>query len=67
MSIDTLKLEVNSLDDRQRRQLMAYLVGLEMSKDAEHAAEMARRMDDKDPSHWVTLEEMDRRLGLASA
>ncbi len=43
---------------------MAYLVAIEDRKRADYQAEMARNIDDKDPSHWLTLEEFDRRMSL---
>ena len=40
------------------------LNSIEDQRNTEHMAEMARLIDDKDPSHWVTLEELERRLNL---
>jgi hypothetical protein len=64
MSVEELEREVEGLDDTERRRLMAHLVALEDRKHAEYLAMLARRLDDKDPSHWLTLEELEKRLGL---
>ncbi len=66
MSIEVLKKEARALEDSQRRELMAFLVGIEIGKDDE-SAELRQMMDDKDPAHWVTLDELDRHLGLKTA
>jgi hypothetical protein len=64
MSIEALKQELAGLDDESRHHIMAYLVSIEDQKDASYREEMARKIDDKDPSHWLTLEEFDKKLSL---
>ncbi len=64
MSVEELERELSSLADAERHRIMAYLVSIEDQKRAEYMAEMTRRLDDKDPSHWITLEELEKRLGL---
>jgi hypothetical protein len=64
MSIEALKQELADLDDASRRHIMAYLLSIEDHKDADYAAKMARLIDDKNPSNWMTLEELDKRLSL---
>ena len=64
MSVEELERELSGLADAERHRIMAYLVSIEDQKHAEYVAEMARRIDDKDPSHWITLEELEKRLGL---
>jgi len=64
MSVEELERELSGLDDTERHRIMAYLVAIEDQKDTEYKAEMARRIDDKDPSHWITLDELEKRLSL---
>jgi hypothetical protein len=64
MSVEELERELSSLDDAKRHRVMAYLVAIEDRKHAEYMAKLARKIDDKDPSHWITLEELEKRLGL---
>lgn len=63
MSIELLKAELASLPGDKRRQIMAWLVSLGDGQNAGYRQELARRIDDQEPGHWMTLEEMDRRLG----
>ena len=43
---------------------MAYLVTLDDCDNPERLAKISRILDDKDPSRWLTLEEVEKRLGL---
>jgi hypothetical protein len=62
MSFETLKEQVDSLADSERRRLMAYLVSVEHSKNAEHAERMEKKIKSNDPARWLTLEEVEKRL-----
>jgi len=65
MSIDALKEEMAHLDLKSRKHLVGYLLSLnEREEDPEYLAKLGRKIDDKDPSHWITLEELERRLDL---
>lgn len=65
MSVEVLMREIAELDPAGRRRLMAYMVSLQSDADETHRVEMARRIDDRDPASWATLEDLDRRLGTA--
>lgn len=69
MSIEQIVKEVASLPDQQRRQLIGQLIALGRSKaeDAEFRREMADRIDDQEPSHWLAFDELKRRLPTAPA
>ncbi len=62
MSIDAIKQELANLDEKRHSEIIAFLVALNERNDAEHRAEITRKIDDKDPSHWMTLEELERRF-----
>jgi cytochrome oxidase Cu insertion factor (SCO1/SenC/PrrC family) len=64
MSIDALKQALAGLDDAGRHQIMAYLISIDDQKDAEYLAKLARKIDDKNPANWITLEELEKRLSL---
>ena len=64
MEAGELKSELAALDSKGRRQMIAFLLALEEQNNQEYREELARRIDDKDPNHWVSLNELDRRLGL---
>ena len=64
MSIEVLQTEVTALSSEQRRKLMAFMVVLEDRSRIDYAKELARKIDDKSPDHWLTPEECERKLGL---
>ena len=64
MSFDTLKKEVELLADGERRKLLAFMVTLEDRGRQGYREELARRIDDRSPGRWSTIEEAERELGL---
>jgi len=52
MSIATLQQEVQALPAEDQDRLAAFLLSLRMKRDG-LLQEISRRLDDKDPSHWV--------------
>jgi hypothetical protein len=64
MSIEAIKEELAGLDAEGRQQIIAYLVSINQRENPEYRVKMARKIDDNDPSHWLTLEELDRRLSI---
>ena len=63
MNFETVQQEITTWDEPALRRLIAYAVVLQDRKSGQTAAD-ARRLDDPDPSRWVSLEELDRRLGI---
>ena len=64
MSVEALKEEPAGLDTERRNEIVAYLLSIDDQKNAEYLSSLARKIDDKNPAHWLTLEEMDRRLSI---
>jgi hypothetical protein len=64
VSIDAIKQELAGLDAEGRQQIIAFLVSINQRENPEYRAKMARKIDDNDPSHWLTLEEFDQKLSL---
>ena len=64
MSLDALMQEVGSLDQAGQRRLMAYLVALEDRRNAGYQRKLAEKIDDPSPDRWLTIEEVERKLGL---
>ncbi len=62
MSMAELMRVVAGLPVEQQKELSAFLLHLRLQQDQEWRAEMARRIDDRDPSHWVTLEDWQKEL-----
>lgn len=65
MSIETLKQEAAALPPAERRHLMGFLVGLNVTD--EDRAAFARKIDDQNPSNWLTLEQLDEKLKTLDA
>ena len=62
VSIDVLKQELAGLAATERSQIVAYLLALQDEQNDAYRASLGRKIDEKDPRGWVTLEELDRRL-----
>ena len=62
MSLDQLKEKVVELTAPERRQLMAFMVALETEQDQQFRAQLARKIDDRNPANWVELDELQKRL-----
>ena len=62
MSVKELKKELAALSAQEQTELAAFLFHLRHKSDPEYQATVRRRMDDKDPSHWLTPEEFEKRL-----
>jgi hypothetical protein len=64
MSFEALIRELANLDSKERQKIISYLVEMNHRDNPQHRAELTRKISDNDPSHWLTLEEFDRRLSL---
>ena len=65
MNLAEIEKEVAALTVEEQRKLLGYLVQLRNRRDPEYRQELAERMSDKDPGHWLTIGEMEKRLGLS--
>jgi hypothetical protein len=64
MTIEALKQELAGLPGNERSKIMAFLVALQDRDDAASRAELARKIDDGTPEHWLKVDEANRRFGL---
>ncbi len=62
MSFAELKSEVDRLSPEEVQKLKAYLTLKDRMNDPEFMQEMSRKLNDPDPSRWLTLEEVEKRL-----
>jgi hypothetical protein len=60
MSFESLKREAAALAPTERRQLIGFLLSLNVTD--EERASLSRKIDDNDPSHWLSLDEVDAKL-----
>ena len=63
MSFNALKDKAAQLPPSERRRLMAYLVSLEDAQDAAYREKLSRKIDDRTEANWLTIEQMDQKLG----
>ena len=61
MSFAQLKNEVAQLASTEQRELIAFLVSLQTRKDEKFKQKLAAKIDDRDPAHWVDLDDVQRR------
>ena len=64
MSVEEMKQELATWDPALRNEILAFLVSLNDRDNPERLAKISRILDDKDPSRWLTLEEVEKGLGL---
>jgi hypothetical protein len=62
MSVMDLKKELIALSATEQAEVAAFLFQLRHKADAGYQAKIQRRLDDKDPSHWLTPDEFEKRL-----
>ena len=61
MSLAQLKDQATHLLPAERRELIAFLVSHQNEEDEDFKRDLARKIDDNDPSHWVELDELRKR------
>jgi hypothetical protein len=64
VSIDALRQELSALNASEQRQMTAFLVSLQDSRDDAYGRKLARKID-KPASQFATLDDLDRRLNLS--
>ena len=64
MSIEQLKTEATALSDKERKELIGYLLALGRKRTPEYWDRIAAKIEDRDPSHWVAEDSLDQALGL---
>lgn len=62
MSLAVVENEIRQWDPDEQDQLAAFLSALRLKRDPAHAEELARRLDDKTPANWLTLNELKSKL-----
>jgi hypothetical protein len=62
---ESLKDEIASLAKEDRRELMGYMVALQISEDPGFRKALTALIDDRSPENWVTLYELDAKLKAA--
>ena len=61
MWLTQLKDEAARLPSKEQRELIAFLVSLQTAKDEEFRKKLAAKIDDRDPDHWIELNDLQKR------
>ena len=62
MSIEQIKSAMAELPAEKQKELIGFLLRLRSERDPDYRHEMRARLDDPDPTHWLTSEELETRL-----
>lgn len=62
MNVQKIKAELATLTRKEQDEVIAFLFQLRHADDSEYQADVARRLKDRDPSHWLSPEEFERKL-----
>ena len=66
MTMAELMREVANLAPEQKDELAAYLLHVRLAQDEAWRTEMTRKVDDRDPAHWISLEDWKKELRQTS-
>ena len=61
MSLAQLKDQAKHLDLREQRELIAFLISRQTEQDEDFKRSLAQKIGDTDPSHWVELDDLQKR------
>jgi len=62
MSVEEIKNSLVALSADERSEVTAFLFQLRRASDTEYQARINAVISDKDPEHWLTPEEFEKRL-----
>ena len=62
MSLDQSKDRVAHLAPDEQRELVAFIVSLQTERDDAFKKRLAEKIDDADPSHWIELTDLKKKL-----
>jgi hypothetical protein len=62
MTLTAVQKEIELWPPEDQDRLAATLSVLRLKRNPEHAARLAGRLEDKTPQHWLTLEDLKRKL-----
>ncbi len=62
MGITEIISEVDKLEPIDRKRLMSHLVLRRLRENEDYRKELSRRLDDKDPDHWVSLDKLKKQI-----
>jgi hypothetical protein len=61
MSLAQIKEQATSLALGEQRELIAWLISRQTEQDEDFKRKLAEKIDDKEPAHWVELDDLQKR------
>ncbi len=61
MSLAQLKDQAAHLQLVEQRELIAFLISRQTSQDADFQQTLAEKIDEKNPAHWIELDDLRKR------
>jgi hypothetical protein len=61
MSLAQLKQEAVELSPAEQSELMAFLASIQIAEDDELRSELTRKIDNRNPASWVSLDDLQKR------
>ena len=58
MTVEQIKEELSNLPEAQQDHVVAYVVHLRHMREPGTRQELSRRMDDREPSHWISVDQL---------
>lgn len=62
MSLEEIKEQIAALPPTKQDEVMAFLFHLRHGQDSRFQSEVSRRLDDKDPAHWLSPADFEREM-----
>ena len=62
MSVQEIKEKLSAMPRKEQDEVVAFLFQLRHADDADYQAGISRRLQDKEPAHWLSPEEFEREL-----
>lgn len=62
VNVDEIKRGIASLSPTEQGEVTAFLFHLRHNSDSGYQEHVSARLADRDPSHWLSPEEFERRL-----
>ncbi|NJM55605.1 MAG: hypothetical protein HC841_06555 [Verrucomicrobiae bacterium] len=62
VSFEQIKREITQLTPREQAELIAFTLQLRHASDPVYQREVTDRLNDRDSSRWLTVDEVERRL-----
>ncbi len=61
MSLTQLKDEAAHLPTKEQRELIAFLIAQQTGRDEVFKKALAAKIDDRDPEHWVNVDDAQKK------